>query len=513
MDTSIVYPRGVPGITIQGDVDVGKQRVVRVLTGFGAGAQYGVHNNSVRNLTRGIAERVLYVSEGGELRPCRKPKADAFKRLSPIRTRLLKVLSPTTVVPKHEYASLYTGRKQQTYARAYESLLLKEVHRRDAYCSTFVKAEKINFSAKGDPAPRVIQPRSPRYNLEVGRYLKLFERELAHGFRRAFHYNVILKGLNADAVANALHDNWACFQEPVAIGLDASRFDQHVSVDALRYEHSVYNNVFRSPELARLLKWQLSNRGFGRVGETCVRYEVDGCRMSGDINTGMGNCLIMSSLVLNYFREKGINARLANNGDDCVVFCERRDLHKFDSISDYFTDFGFKLTQEEPVEVFEHIVFCQAQPVCVGGQWRMVRDPWTAMSKDCVSLLPMESVQNFDTWRDAIGTCGYELTRGVPVWESFYRAICTESNRRKGGLERIYDSGMGYMARGVRHAVIDTQSRVSFWRAFGIDPDMQVAMEKAWPGIKYDADAPLKNLAEITSLSVNPLKWLTRTRN
>lgn len=506
METSVIYPTGVPGITTTGNDEGGNVRSVRILNGFGAGVRYGVHNSSVNNLIRGVAERVLYVSEDGVLRPCRKPKANVFMRLEGLKTDLLQHLHPTTVVPRDEYPGLYSGRKQAVYARALDSLKIRGIKRSDAFVSTFVKAEKINFSAKGDPAPRVIQPRSPRYNLEVGRYLKIFEKELCRGFSRLFGYCVVLKGSNADGVATSLRSNWDSFTDPVAIGLDASRFDQHVSVDALKFEHSVYNAVFRSKELRKLLEWQLHNRGFGRVGSALVSYEVDGCRMSGDINTGMGNCLIMSCLVLNYFREFGLHARLSNNGDDCVVFCERRDLAKLAQIEDYFTDFGFKLKREPVVDVFERIEFCQAQPVWVGSAYRMVRNPWTAMDKDCVSLLGWADLESFDTWRDAIGTCGLELTRGVPVWESFYGTL-RNTGQRHGGDEKIRDSGLGYMSKGVKGAVVNAESRASFWRAFGIVPDLQIALEQSWPEIVYDSLPPMTNTE--VKFSYNSLQWLT----
>jgi hypothetical protein len=500
-------------MTVTGGNDRGKTRVAHILTGFGVGVQYGVHNSSVQNLVRGVAERVLFVSENGELRPCRKPKAGVFVRLNSVKRRLLARLCSTTVVSREDYPALYSGRKQAIYQRACESLKLVGIQRKDSYCSTFVKAEKINFSAKGDPAPRVIQPRTPRYNLEIGRYLKLFEKELARGFVAVFGYPVIVKGFNADGVAAALHSNWTSFGDPVAIGLDASRFDQHVSVEALEFEHSLYNSVFRSPELAQLLNWQLKNRGYGRIGDTCVKYQVDGCRMSGDINTGMGNCLIMSCLVLNYFEENGLQARLSNNGDDCVVICEKKDLHLLAGIESYFEEFGFKLKREAPVEVFERIEFCQTQPVLVGDAYRMVRNPHTAMSKDCLSLLPMESEEQFETWRDAIGTCGLELTRGVPVWESFYRAI-NAGKSRKGGIERVYDSGMGYLARGVKQdCVVTDASRVSFYLAFGVTPTVQRIAEECWPTIVYTSKPPLRTLAEISQLTINPLRCLPNATN
>ncbi len=152
------------------------------------------------NLIRGVAERVLYLrSDDGTLNPTRKPLPGVFDRLRAVKSHLLRHLRPTTVVERVDYPSLYHGRKQMVYQRAYESLLSKPITHKDSYVSTFVKAEKVNFTAKGDPAPRVIQPRSPRYNLEVGRYLKLFEKELCRGFERAWGYNVVLKGGNAEA--------------------------------------------------------------------------------------------------------------------------------------------------------------------------------------------------------------------------------------------------------------------------------------------------------------------------
>lgn len=463
------------------------------------------------NLIRGIAERVLYIrSDDGVLTPTRQPDEIGFKRLASVRSQLLKHLRPTTIVPREEYSSLYNGRKQASYQRAYESLLRKAVHRKDAYLSTFIKAEKVNFSAKGDPAPRVIQPRTPRYNVEVGRYLKLFEKELSRGFVSAFGYQVVCKGLNADGTAHQLRQNWDHFSDPVAFGLDASRFDQHVSVEALLFEHSVYNSVFNSPELARLLSWQLDNIGFGRVGEECAKYRVAGCRMSGDINTGMGNCLLMSLMVLAYFEAHGIQARLANNGDDCVVFCERRDLPRFADIHLWFTSLGFKLKREPTVDCFERIEFCQTQPVLIGDAWRMVRNPWTAMSKDCVSLLSWHDQGSFETWRDAVGICGGELSSGVPLWESFYRQI--RLGDRIGGLERVYDSGLGMAARGVRQCAINDLSRHSFWKAFGLTPDEQIAAESSWPEIVWRSPPPVQNTSAHL-LSDNLVCLLNKTRS
>jgi len=482
-----------PNIAVSDEVGAQRSqstREVRLLDGLGGLARYGVHNSSLKNLCRGIVERVLCTRVEGELRSPVKPKVGIFGRLRNIRNAVLRNTCSTNVVNIEDYPSLYhDARKRSVYERAVASLFTRGISHRDSYVSTFVKAEKVNFSAKPDPAPRVIQPRSARYNVCVGRYLKPFEHSMYEAFTKTFGYQVICKGLNATTTAASLRENWDHFCEPVAIGLDASRFDQHVSQEALKYEHSYYNSVFRSSELKQLLSWQLVNRGFGRTDQGSVKYTVKGCRMSGDINTSMGNCFIMSSIVLAYFEEHGINARLSNNGDDCVVICEKKHLSMFEGIDKWFLDFGFKLTREAPVYEFEQIEFCQAQPVWTESGYRMVRNPYTASSKDMVSLLSWATELEYDRWRGAISTCGLSLATGVPYWEAFYKRLGGLVHERS--LEIVQDSGLGYMSKGVVGCAISPRSRYSFWLAFGITPDMQVALENKEACVEYQVPVPL----------------------
>lgn len=489
---------------------------MRYLAGIGAGVNYGVHCESLTNLARGIVERVLNVVRNGELCEVPKPRSGVFKRLSGFRTALVRRTPSTPVVAREDYPLLYNGRKRVVYQRAYDSLISEAVSRRDARVKTFVKAEKINFSAKVDPAPRVIQPRDPRYNLEVGRYLKKAEAALFTGVSRLFGYKAIVKGLNADEVGELLFEHWSQFRRPVALGLDASRFDQHVSKDALVWEHSVYNMLFRSPELARLLKWQLLNRGVAWVEGHKVSYEVEGKRMSGDINTGLGNCLLMVAMVSAYFEHKGVDARLVNNGDDCVIICESGDLPVFDGITAWFHDFGFTLEVEPPVYTLEKVVFCQSQPVKIAGHYRMVRDPRVAQSKDAVSLQGWDSALSVSYWCHSIGSCGLALTSGVPVWEAWYKMLLRHGTKpSQGYLDAVGESGMWYMAQGVRSADCDDEARYSFYLAFGITPDEQVAFEREYSAQQLQLGTPVM-FPDINQFDRdnNPLAlWLSRRKH
>lgn len=452
------------------------ERAIRFVRGLGSGVKYCVYSGNIKNLAHGIVERVLRVkNSNGELGETPAPVDGCFDRLSRLRSKLVVNLSPTTVVRPWVYPELYTGRKRAIYQRAVESLKRRGISARDAIVNTFVKAEKVIWKPAG-AVPRVIQPRSARYNVEVGRYLKLFEKELLRGFKKTFGYDVIVKGKNATATAECIRESWDKYRRPMGVGLDASRFDQHVSQDALRFEHSVYNAVFSDPYLAELLEMQLVNHGRAYVGNNKVSYTTNGCRMSGDMNTGMGNCLLMSLITLGYCESKGLDARLVNNGDDCVLITEAGQLKQLDDLDKWFLDFGFKLTRETPVYEFEGIEFCQTHPVWTESGWRMTRNPHSAPSKDLVSLQSWQSGADVANWRAAIGRCGTELTTGVPFWQSFYEKIGVDGGKI-GVDERVRESGLGFMAKGVQGCEISEASRVSFWRAFGMLPDVQIALE------------------------------------
>jgi hypothetical protein len=63
---------------------------------------------------------------------------------------------------------------------------------------SFTKAEKINFTSKPDPAPRIIQPRDPRYNVEVGRRIAHIEKPLFKALAKMCGHEVVFKGMTAD---------------------------------------------------------------------------------------------------------------------------------------------------------------------------------------------------------------------------------------------------------------------------------------------------------------------------
>jgi len=113
------------------------------------------HNNSVANLLRGVGERVLYTDR--KLTTCAQPLGGVFEgRLASYKRRIVRSVGRQSPVTRDQFVEFYKGPRRATYERAVASLVLKPICSRDARLKTFVKAEKINFTLKEDPAPRVI---------------------------------------------------------------------------------------------------------------------------------------------------------------------------------------------------------------------------------------------------------------------------------------------------------------------------------------------------------------------
>jgi len=436
--------------------------------------EYLVHNNSLINVTRGIVERVLCVKDemGKFVRPP-KPAPGAFaSKMRAVGLRISNLVGHSPHWTREEFVASYSGSRRESYERARCSLEVEPLTERDAYLSTFVKAEKINQTLKPDPPPRVIQPRGQRYNIEVGRYLKPLEKKLMHAIDVLWGEPTAIKGYTVEKVGRILHTKSLQFKNPVYVGLDASRFDQHCSVQALQWEHSVYNRIFRDPYLAELLTWQLYNKGKAYCPDGKVQYSVEGCRMSGDMNTSMGNYLIMSCLCYQYCQDVGLHASLANCGDDCVLIMEKSDLKKLNSLGKWFTAMGYTMKVEKPVYSLEQVEFCQMHPVYTERGYIMVRRPDTVMTKDCCVVRGGMTPSRLEEWLGSQRKGGLSLAGDVPILGQFYRAFPDVDT----DMISDYAAPHKFQA-GMQYGSITEESRYSFWLAFGLTPDDQVAVE------------------------------------
>jgi hypothetical protein len=386
-----------------------------------------------------------------------------------------------------EVVETYTGRKRTLYENALESLYNKDLCRKDGRCKAFVKVEKGVLGK----APRVIQPREPRYNLNVGRYIKPLEHRIYRGIAKVYGDGpTVMKGYNVLEIGRIIAGKWNSFHSPVAVGIDAVKFDMHVSKEMLEYEHKFYTSVFRDKILRKLLRWQIFNRGVGYCKDGKLRYQVTGRRFSGDMNTALGNCIIMCSLVHAYSKDRGVLTKLVNNGDDCVVFMEKRDLHQFmGGFTEWFLNYGFRMTVEEPAYELEKLEFCQMRPVWTPRGYTMVRNVKRSLAKDTMALVPVRNETGARTWLRAIGMCGASLATGIPVIQEFYCLLTRQSDRDTNIMRSAnMQTGFQMLSRRMEggYEEIHPKTRLSFMTAFGLTPDEQRAYEELFHNYTID---------------------------
>lgn len=472
-----------------------KQRRYTVASVVTPTSGLGVYNNTVHTVERALLERYFMIkTKNGFVRPLSvKPKEFASKYFVDFRDAVAsKVAEVATVLSDAQVVALYAGPKHKLYHDAMVSLCRIPLNKGDAKIRQFPKMEKQDLAK----APRIINPRSPRYNLELGKYLKALEKPVYKAINEVWESvaeHTVIKGLNCYDAAEQIRKKWDRFHQPVAIGLDATKWDAHVSVFALAYEHSLYNLIFRCKLLRTLLSWQIVNRGKSHCDDGSVEFMIEGTRASGDINTSLGNCFLACAILKAYVDKEGIDAELVNNGDDCVIILEAADRDRFMSnIHQHYTNCGFRIEVEEPVDQFEKLEFCQTRPIFDGSAWRLMRNPLACMKKDGMCLLPLTSRKAYEKWMGAVGECGLAAASGLPMLQSWYNMFvrggrpCSRRFRRHIFAHTFTEA----YAHGLRASIapVTSEARISFYAGTGITPDLQIAYEQFFDSVELTSN-------------------------
>lgn len=391
-------------------------------------------------------------------------------------------------------ASVKIPGKKKVYERAVAELEKGGFQDFMGILSAFIKVEPIDGYAKGSTDPRMIQARSAEFNVEFGRYFKPIEHlvlslDWSEIFSWAPRGRLIAKGLNNVQRGRLIAHKFRRFRKPVVIGIDASRFDQSVSRQFLKMCHAFYLALHNGdPYLAKLLLHQLVNRGKTKSG---IKYQADGGRASGDMDTGGGNSIITVVMVCLYFVDLEIDWDMLCDGDDGLIFLEEEDLPKMEFFVTFCEELGFKMELEAPVRRLEDIEFCQCHPVeVVPNKYVMVRKPARAISRaamsNCSMATRIEALQTL--W--AVGSCELALGTGIPVMQEF--ALWALRNGRKASARRLaqvqYRLSYRYwdLPKSNTPLPVSAVARASFAEAFGISPGEQLILERAFRNHNFD---------------------------
>jgi len=412
----------------------------------------------------------------------------AFRRLRSIARRF----------PGHKWGHLetaqtYEGSMRRKYVEAAMSLRDECIgFPKDSRLDCFLKAEKVNIVTKF-PKPRLIFPRTARYNLELASRLKPFEhwlwgyltagRLFGHGQGR-----VVAKGLGPRQRANLILRKFNSFRNCVVFEVDGKAFEAHVGVAQLNEEHAVYRSAFpRDKGLARLLREQLTLEGRLPCG---ARFSRAGGRASGDFNTGMGNTLVMCSIVGGVLLGYGVSFDMLADGDNALIFLEREDIGRVQPYlaADVLRESGQELTLERPVHTVEEIRFGQSAPVNLGGNrgYTMVRDYLRVLSGSFSSHRYLREPRFAREWLTGVASCELSLSVGIPVlqaWASSVLKTTGFTGRIRSGHYREYFIQGAWLAGLRDRREVEEVTRVSFELAFGISPKDQVVLERSFRGL------------------------------
>jgi hypothetical protein len=368
------------------------------------------------------------------------------------------------------------------YERARSDLLDNPRSLRDLAQLAFFTKWESTVHAEKVQVPRIVSPRDFGFNYLLGRYMRPIEHKVFVGLSSLFGSScVVAKGLTLEEKGQLIADK---MEGRVAVGLDASRFDQTIGRTLLTAEHSLYNSLFPGDNLLpSLLRCQLENRGRSICRDGMVHADIGAMRCSGDQNTSLGNCVISCLLAKLYLDENGIaGADILNDGDDLILFVPAISLPKLSNLSQWYSAWGLRMKIEQPAFSPEEVEFCQARPVWTERGYVLVRNPSKALNTDYAGGDKVARWVDYLVHLRSVGLCGLALAAGIPIYQSFYNFGIRNG---KTGKHAEQLGGIGYQAklqwragRLSRSVPIDTASRESFSRAFGISAADQLAIEE-----------------------------------
>lgn len=444
--------------------------------------EFGLHSHTIDQELKTICNRHLFATPEPELD---SPEWAMFVKQ---RKRLGRALGKVEMTPIRVLLEGRAGRRRKRFYEGALQYVQKGVDFRDSRVTEMQKLEFYEDAKLEVKEDRGIQFRSVCYNVALARYLHGVEERLI-GTHYLGHHPVV-KGLTPQQRCQRLFTFASEFEDPVFLCADHSRFDAHVNVELLKQEHLVYKRCCpQTNELNSLLRWQLKNLGKSKGG---IRYKMRGKRMSGDINTGLGNtvlnvCMLAAWLEFNCCSKY----RLMVDGDDSVIILDRLEFETFEvAIEEFMLKLGME-TEMDVVHDIWKVDFCQSRPVLLPGGPTFVRNPFKVMTTMGRTAERRDDVTMQMVMRSS-ALSELAVAPGAPVTnELAFKVLDHYGNGRylKTNKQIYREEAYGYNIADVDVSSIpapDPYSRYTFWLAWGIDPGLQEIYE----GLDIDFYAP-----------------------
>lgn len=210
--------------------------------------------------------------------------------------------------------------------------------------------------------PRMIQARHLTFNIEYGRYIKPLEDKLGK-------LDILGKGTNKEIGKKIynLSRKYKFYTE-----CDHDSFDAHVTTEMLKLTHTYYQSCYyHNKELKKLSNKTINNNCITRNGE---KYRVRGTRMSGDVDTSLGNSIINYAILKEVVTNLVGKCEVIVNGDDSIIFSHQPIDSKL--FAEALRTFNMQTKVKETVTNIHDVEFCRQKVVMnAKGEFVLMIDP------------------------------------------------------------------------------------------------------------------------------------------
>jgi hypothetical protein len=459
--------------------------------------------NTLDNALKGVAKRVMQPVPLVDINSkvyklCKTSIKISARRLSKYAKYLTIEEFQESVMKR------YSGKKRYKYLKAAENLKKRNLVKSDSDLKFFVKDEKQD---NVDKDPRIITYRSDEYCAEGQRFVHTLEHAVYTSKRlwndRDSDFECA-KGMKPSDRIDVIRRALSSFNNPIIVGLDGSRWDAHITLEALKLEHLFYKEAYRYSnqpvhirhKLNQLLQWQLNNVARGRFRDGRIKFKTTAGRMSGDFNTALGNVILMSSYVTSVMKILGVRKyKSFNDGDDNLIIIEQEEMEKLKDgkLEREFLNLGQEIkietlcTAREP----ENIKFCSHRIVVDGEKWNFVRNPYDVIMSYTISNRWFENLEKMKFYYGNVAYADSHLYKNMPIVSELYYQLAkrysghvVEGFNEQLGIWRF--DGLSSFKEPLLEPRVTIESRISMHKAYGIDPVTQEIIEEKIRKIDFE---------------------------
>jgi len=208
--------------------------------------------------------------------------------------------------------------------------------------------------------------------------------------------------------------------------------------------------------------------------------------MSGDMNTALGNCVLMIIMVWAALKKLNISSyEIFDDGDDCLIIIEDSDLETLlAGLGPIFLSFGQEIKIENVAREFGLIEWCQTRPVIgLDGQYQMCANWRKTLSQACAGTHYWDTRKGADM-SFSVGQCILAVYPSMPILWKFSQRLCSIGSMHNDLINldwifKLVRTEGGKQLGQLEAAPPTLEMRTSFKTAWGIDEIEQLRIEQS----------------------------------